>query len=74
MTKTIYRICLIVCLAIAIGAGLFLYEKQQEKQEDQREWTLVERQEEKPGAWDAQDRCRDGQEPYVFPGAAEEAA
>lgn len=44
MAKTIYRICLIVCLAIAIGAGLFFYERQKEKKEEQQEWTLVYRE------------------------------
>lgn len=44
MAKTIYRICLIVCLAIAIGAGLFFYERQKEKREEQQEWTLVYRE------------------------------
>ena len=43
MAKTIYRICLIVCLAIAIGAGLFFYERQQREKEEQQEWTLVQR-------------------------------
>ena len=33
MAKTIYRICLIVCLAIAITAGLFLYDRYQQEQE-----------------------------------------
>lgn len=41
MAKIIYRICLIVCLAIAIGAGLFFYQKQQKAEEKEAEWTLV---------------------------------
>ena len=41
MAKTIYRICLIVCLAIAIAAGLFLYDRHQREQEREEEWLLV---------------------------------
>lgn len=41
MAKTIYRICLIVCLAIAIAAGLFLYDRYQQEQQREEEWLLV---------------------------------
>lgn len=42
MAKTIYRICLIVCLAIAIWAGLFYYQKGRERQKKLEELTLVQ--------------------------------
>ena len=48
MAKTIYRICLIVCLAIAIGAGLFLFDRYQEEQKEDEEWTLVRTEREVP--------------------------
>ena len=40
MAKTIYRICLIVCLAIAIMAGLFFYDRYQQEQEREEEWLV----------------------------------
>lgn len=48
MAKTIYRICLIVCLAIAITAGLFLYDRYQQEQEREEEWLLVWTEQETP--------------------------
>ena len=48
MAKTIYRICLIVCLAIAIMAGLFLYDRYQQDQEREEEWLLVWTEQETP--------------------------
>ncbi len=41
MAKTIYRICLVVCLITAIMAGLFLYRKYEDKGQDTGDWTLV---------------------------------
>ena len=41
MAKRIYRICLIVCLAVAVMAGLFLYDRYQQNQEKEEEWLLV---------------------------------
>ena len=48
MAKTIYRICLIVCLAIAIMAGLFLYDRYQQEQQREEEWLLVWTEQEIP--------------------------
>lgn len=42
MAKTIYRICLIVCLTIAIWAGFFYYQKGRERQKKLEELTLVQ--------------------------------
>lgn len=40
MGKTIYRICLIACLFLAITAGILLYH-QYVQQEDETQWLLV---------------------------------
>lgn len=48
MAKTIYRICLIVCLGLAIWAGLFYYQKGLRRQEKLEELTLVQRTQEAP--------------------------
>lgn len=40
MGKTIYRICLITCLFLAITAGVLLYH-QYERQEVETQWLLV---------------------------------
>jgi hypothetical protein len=40
MNKTIYRICIIVCLFLAITAGILLY-RNQNRQEVETQWLLV---------------------------------
>lgn len=43
MAKTIYRLCLIACLAVVIWAGFFYYIKTKEREKRLEELTLVEK-------------------------------